>query len=88
MKGRVLSKLGRTAFAGVTLENGLLLDRDDDTDAKIRIELAGIYAVRKEYLNAKKQISVIKKRNPGSLEEIAADKLLEIINRKISEGAE
>ncbi|MFA6293933.1 MAG: PKD domain-containing protein [Victivallales bacterium] len=88
LKGRVLSKLGRTVFAGVTLENGLLLDRDDDTDAKIRIELAGIYAMRKEYLNAKKQISVIKKRNPGSLEEIAADKLLEIINRKISEGAE
>lgn len=88
LKGRVLSKLGRTVFAGVTLENGLLLDRDDDMDAEIRLELAGIYAQKKEYLNAKKQISVIKKRNPGSLEEIAADKLLEIINRKISEGAE
>ena len=75
-------------FAGVILENALLLDRDDDTDAKIRIELAGVYVLKKEYLNAKKQISVIKKRNPGSLEEIAADKLLEIINRKISEGAE
>ena len=87
-KGRALSKLGRTALAGVTLENSLLLDRDDDTDAKIRIELAGVYAIKKEYLNAKKQISVIKKRNPGSLEEIAADKLLEVINRKISEGAE
>lgn len=87
-KGRALSKLGRMAFAGVILENALLLDRDDDTDAKIRIELAGVYAARKEYLNAKKQISVIKKKNPGSLEEIAADKLLEIINRKISEGAE
>ncbi len=88
LKGRVLSKLGRTVFAGVILENALLLDRDDDTDAKIRIELAGVYVLKKEYLNAKKQISVIKKRNPGSLEEIAADKLLEIINRKISEGAE
>ncbi|MEI6424756.1 MAG: PKD domain-containing protein, partial [Lentisphaerota bacterium] len=87
-KGRALSKLGRTALAGVTLESSLLLDRDDDTDAKIRIELAGLYAIKKEYLNAKKQISVIKKRNPGSLEEIAADKLLEVINRKISEGAE
>lgn len=87
-KGRALAKLGRTAFAGVILENGLLLDKDDDTDAKIRIELAGFYAARKEYLNAKKQISVIKKKNPGSLEEIAADKLLEIINRKISGGAE
>jgi hypothetical protein len=88
LKGRVLSKLGRNVLAGVTLENSLLLDRDDDTDAKIRIELAKVYAMKKEFLKAKQQISVIKKRNPGSLEEIAAGKLLEVINRKISEGAE
>jgi len=87
MKGKAFFKLGRNVMAGTLLENGLLLDRDDDTDAKIRMALAGVHVARKEYLKAKQQISTIRKQNPDSLEELEASKLLEVINRKISEGA-
>ncbi|HBC88114.1 MAG TPA: hypothetical protein DCZ94_14280 [Lentisphaeria bacterium] len=87
LKGRAFSKLGRNVMSVAVLEGALLLDRDDSTDAKIRIALAGVYAGRKEYLKAKQQISTIRKQNPNSLEELEASKLLEVINKKISEGA-
>ncbi len=82
LKGRAYSKLGRTIMAGALLENGLLLDRDDDTDAKLRMALAGVYVARKEYLKAKQQLAIIKKQNPNSLEELEASKLLDVINKK------
>ena len=87
LKGKALSKLGRNVMAGTVLEGGLLLDRDDDTDAKIRMELAGTYVARKEYLKAKQQISTIRKKNPDSIEQLESSKLLELINVKIDEGA-
>ena len=83
MKGRAYAKMGKNTMAGTILENALLLDMDDDTDAKTRLSLAGVYVARKEYLKAKQQIAAIKKRSPGSLEEIEANKLLD----KINEGA-
>ncbi|OGV57078.1 MAG: hypothetical protein A2X45_10460 [Lentisphaerae bacterium GWF2_50_93] len=86
LKAKACSKLGRSVMAGSLLEGGLLLDRDDVIDAKIRMALAGIYVARKEYLKAKQQISTIKKQNPDSLEELEATKLLELINKKINEG--
>ena len=86
LKGKAYSKLGRTVMAGALLEGGLLLDRDDDTDAKLRMALAGVYVARKEYLKAKQQLSTIKKQNPNSLEDLEASKLLDVINKKISEG--
>ena len=87
LKGKALSKLGRTMMAGAVLEDALLLDMDDDIDAKTRIVLAGTYVARKEFLKAKQQISAIRKKRAGSLEEIEASKLLELINSRTGEGA-
>ncbi len=83
MKGRILAALGRQVFSAKILQAGLLLEPDEGTEARIRLELARLYIARKEYISARQQLSTIRKIRPGSVEEIEASKLMDLIKKNL-----
>ena len=72
--------------AVVCLQRALLADVDETYTPALRLELARLYLGMGQLAQAKHQVSLIRKENPWTREEIEARKLLDEIERKIGEG--
>jgi len=72
--------------AVVCLQRALLADVDETYTPALRLELARLYLGMGQLAQAKHQVSLIRKENPWTQEEIEARKLLDEIDRKIGEG--
>lgn len=73
--------------AVVCLQRALLAEVDDTFKPRLRLELATLYAGMSQFVQAKRQVVLIRKESPWTQEEIDARKLLTEIDRKIEETA-
>jgi hypothetical protein len=74
--------------AVVCLQRALLAEVDDTYRPKLRLELATLYAGLNQFVQAKHQVSLIRKETPWTQEEIDARKLLTEIDKKIEEAGQ
>lgn len=72
--------------AVVCLQRALLAEVDDTYKPRLRLELAKLYAGMNQFVQAKRQVALIRKESPWTQEEIDARKLLTEIDRKIEEA--
>lgn len=72
--------------AVVCLQRALLAEVDDTYKPRLRLELAKLYAGMNQFVQATRQVSLIRKESPWTQEEIDARKLLIEIDRKIEEA--
>ena len=71
--------------AVVCLQRALMAEVDDTYKPRLRLELAKAYAGMGQFVQAKHQVSLLRKESPWTQEEIDARKLLTEIDRKIEE---
>jgi hypothetical protein len=69
----------------VCAQRALLAKVDDTYRPKLRLELARAYLHLRQFVKAQRQVSLIRKESPWTLEEIEARKLLGDIDRSIEE---
>ena len=87
LKVQALAGNGQPRKAVVCLQRALLAEVDETYTPKLRLELAKLYLGMNQLVQARHQISLIRKESPWTHEEIEARKLLNDIERKIEEAA-
>ena len=74
--------------AVVCIQRALMAEVDDTYKPRLRLELAKLYAGLNQFIQAKNQVSLIRKESPWTQEEIDARKLLTEIDKKIEEAVQ
>ncbi len=85
MKVQALIGNGQPRKAMVCLQRALLAEVDETYTPKLRLELAKLYLAQRQFQQARHQIALIRKESPWTHEEIEARRLLDDIERALTE---
>ncbi|OQC33099.1 MAG: hypothetical protein BWX70_00373 [Verrucomicrobia bacterium ADurb.Bin070] len=85
MKVQALVGNGQPRKASVCLQRALLAEVDETYTPKLRLELAKLYLAQRQFQQARHQIALIRKESPWTHEEIEARRLLDDIERALTE---
>lgn len=85
MKVQALVGNGQPRKAIVCLQRALLAEVDETYTPKLRLELAKLYLGQRQFQQARHQIALIRKESPWTHEEIEARRLLDDIERALTE---
>jgi hypothetical protein len=86
MKVQALVGNNQPRKAMVCLQRALLAEVDETYTPKLRLELAKLYLAQRQFQQARHQIALIRKESPWTHEEIEARRLLDRIERALTEG--